>query len=108
MSLVIKPPLNGFSRNIYIIYNFKQVYDQILIVLYSDVMNNWQKVPVDYKDSSWNTDLLAAYTDDDTFSYISEKLNIIFEQHKLLFNINNSIHPILLADHVALIFNYCS
>src|SRR2546423_10611237 len=56
MSAVIKlPGYNGKPNNIFLIYDFNQIKDLILIVMYVDKLNTWKKIFINYKDGEWKT-----------------------------------------------------
>ncbi len=107
MSLVINQPFNKTARNIYFIYNFNQVYDQVLLVMYNNESNAWQKIPVDYSNGSWKTNILSDYTDYESFYYICDKLKIIFDQHKQTSEQAKYTFP-LSPDHAVMILGGCS
>ena len=82
MSAVLKLPRNNGSKNIYLIYDFKQVKDSILIVMYVDKLNSWKKIFINYENGAWDIDILAFYTDDVTCAQIRSKLNFILSRHQ--------------------------
>ena len=81
MSAVLKLPTNGNTKNIYLIYDFKQVDDTILMVMYVDTLNTWQKFFINYENGSWNTKPLNNYTDTETLDKINTKLKYISYEH---------------------------
>ena len=79
MSAVLRLPFNnGKPNNIFLIYDFKQIKDVILMVMYVDKLNSWQKVFVSYKDGAWNTHTLTRYMDAQTYKHVCNKLQLIF------------------------------
>lgn len=82
MSAVIKLPNEGNAKNVYLIYDFKQVNDSILLLMYVEKLNCWKKIFVNNKDGVWDTSVLAPYTDDETFKQLCTKLEFIFSQQK--------------------------
>ena len=78
MSAVLRLPCDGKPNNIYFIYDFKEVDDSILMVMYVDKFNAWKKIFINYEDGAWNTDLLVYYTDNKTYRQICSKLKFIF------------------------------
>ena len=95
MSIVLKMPYNGSSKRIYLIYDFKQVSDSILLIMYIDDLNRWKKFFINYEDGAWNTDILTSYTNGETLQQIRNKLKGDFQNkvHKL-----NELTKVLLED----------
>ena len=80
MSVVLKLPENGTTKQVYLIYDFKQVSDSILLIMYVDELKRWKKFFIDYEDGTWTTDSLASYTDSQTLQRILDKLEFIFSE----------------------------
>ena len=81
MSAVLKLSSNGDTKNVYLIYDFKQVDDIILMVMYVDEINAWKKFFINYENGSWNTKALTSYTDVSTLEKINDKLKFISHEH---------------------------
>jgi hypothetical protein len=77
MSAVLKLSNNGNTKSIYLIYDFKQVDDTILMVMYVDKIAAWKKFFINYENGSWNTKGLSSYTDATTLESINDKLKFI-------------------------------
>jgi hypothetical protein len=80
MSVVLKLPDNGSSKRVYLIYDFKQVSDSILLIMYVDGLNRWKKFFINYEEGEWETDILIPYTDSQTLQQICDKLKFIFSE----------------------------
>jgi hypothetical protein len=78
MSVVLKLPEKGTTKQVYLIYDFKQVSDSILLIMYVNELKRWKKFFIDYEDGAWKTDSLAPYTDNETLQRICDKLKFIF------------------------------
>lgn len=107
MSLLLNLQCNGIAKKIYFIYNFNQVDDEILLVLFNNERKSWQKIPIDYHKNFWNTNKLNNCTDTQTLQHINKKLKIIFKQRSKLVK-ENLNHFRFLPDHALLLFNGCS
>ncbi len=78
MSAVLKlPSHNGKPCRIFLIYDFKQVKDLILMVMYVDKLNTWKKVFVIYENGKWRTSVFASYLDKKTYMQVCNKLRLI-------------------------------
>jgi len=78
MSAVLRLPYHkGSPNNIFLIYNFKQLKDLILMVMYVDKLNTWKKIFVKYKNGEWKTGVLARYMDAKTYRQVCNKLRLI-------------------------------
>jgi len=78
MSAVLKLPYyNGSPNNIFLIYDFKQFKDLILMVMYVDKLSTWKKVLIAYKDGAWKTRILTRYLDTKTYKLVRNKLRLI-------------------------------
>jgi hypothetical protein len=80
MSVVLKLPADGATKQVYLIYDFKQVSDSIMLIMYVDELSSWKKFFINYEDGVWKTDILAPYTDNETLQRICDKLKFIFTQ----------------------------
>ena len=80
MSAIVQVPVGGNNKKIYFIYNFQQVDDFIIVVMHDDTAKRWQQFVVHYVDGRWETDVLAACTDEETFRQICWKLGSIFDE----------------------------
>ena len=78
MSVTLKLSDNDNSKRVYLIYDFKQVSDSILLIMYIDELNRWEKFFINYEDGEWKTDTLTSYTDSKTLQHIRDKLKFIF------------------------------
>lgn len=108
MSLVLNLPGKGMPNNIYMIYNFSQIKDEILLVMYVDKCKSWKKISVGYNNGYWQTNTLIKYTDVKTFNEIQYRLKKIFNQHTHL-NKHDGLHEAeLLPEHAALFIGACS
>ncbi len=82
MSVVLKLPDNSLSKNVYLIYDFKQVKDSILLIMYVDEIESWKKFFIYFKNGIWETDVLASSTNDETYKQICNKLEFIFSEQE--------------------------
>ncbi len=80
MSIVLKLPGSGTTKQVYLIYDFKQVSDSIMLIMYVDEQQSWKKFFITYEDGAWNTDILKSYTDSETLQRICDKLQFIFSE----------------------------
>ena len=80
MSVVLKLPGNGNTKKIYLIYDFKQVSDSILLIMYADELKRWKKFFINYENDIWQTDILASYMDEATLEELRNKLKFIFSE----------------------------
>ena len=99
MSAVVHVPAGGDTKKIYFIYNFKQVNDFIVIVMFNETVKQWQQFIIHYIDGKWETDVLSACTNDETFKQICWKLESVFDEqasHKTRENI--SCNEIIVQD----------
>ncbi len=108
MSVVLNQPCNAADKKIYFIYNFMQVNDRVLILMYDDACRRLKKIPVDYNNGFWQTSTLDKYTDAETFNYIDNKLKAIFKQHDQLLNFKTTPAATMLADHALMLLGGCS
>jgi len=78
MSAVLKLPwYNGMPNNIFLIYDFKQIKDLILMVMYVDKLKTWKKVFITYKDGEWKTRILTRYMNAKTYKQVCNKLRLV-------------------------------
>ena len=82
MSAVLKLTRDGWINNICLIYNFKEVNDLILVIMYSDKLQTMEKIFLIYENGAWNTAVIADYTDKETYQQICIKLKFIFMKHE--------------------------
>ena len=82
MSAILKLIHNNFISNVCLIYNFKQVSDSILVIMYVDKLNAWKKMFISYNDGIWDTSVVADYTDNETYQQICNKLKFVFIKHE--------------------------
>ena len=82
MSVVLKLPANGTTKQVYLIYDFKQVSDSIMLIMYVDELSCWKKFFINYENDIWKTDILAPYTDSETLQRICNKLEFIFSEQE--------------------------
>ena len=108
MSTLLTLPGNGTPKHIYFIYNFAQVENQVLIILYDDEYKCWLKIPVDYADGFKQVNTIGKYTDTKTFHQIHSELKIIFKQRKQLFRQKLLYNFKLLSEHAVLLCSGCS
>lgn len=80
MSVVLKLPDNDSANKVYLIYDFKQVSDSILLIMYVDELKRWKKFFINYEDGAWKTDILIPYTNSQTLQQICDKLKFIFSE----------------------------
>jgi hypothetical protein len=80
MSVALKLSDNGNSKRAYLIYDFKQVSDSILLIMYVDELKRWKKFFINYEDGEWKTDTLASYANSETLQRICDKLKFIFSE----------------------------
>ena len=80
MSVVLKLSDNDNPKRVYLIYDFKQVSDSILLIMYIDELKRWKKFFINYEDGEWKTDILASHTDSKTLQHICNKLKFIFSE----------------------------
>ena len=81
MSAVLKLTANGCINNICLIYDFKQVSDAILVIMYVDKLHTWEKIFISYEEGAWDTSVLAYYTDANAYRQICNKLKLVFMKH---------------------------
>ena len=81
MSTVLKLTTNGCINNICLIYNFKQVSDLILVIMYVEELHAWKKIFINYDNGTWDTSTLAHYTDNNAYQQICNKLKFVFMKH---------------------------
>jgi hypothetical protein len=86
MSVALKLPGNGNSERVYLIYDFKQVSDSILLIMYVDKLKRWKKFFINFEDGEWKTDILASYANSETLQYICDKLRFIFSEKEHITN----------------------
>ncbi len=89
MSVVLKLKDNNPAKRIYIIYDFKQVEDSIMLIMYLDGQESWKKFFINYKDGRWKTEILKPYTDEETYEQICNKLKYIFTEQEQINDVNN-------------------
>ena len=82
MSVVLKLPDNGNTKRIYLIYDFKQVNDSILLIMYVDELKRWKKFFIDYENGIWQTDVLATYMNNEALQQVCDKLKFIFSEQE--------------------------
>ena len=80
MSTIVHVPVGGDTKKIYFIYNFKQVNDFIVIVMFNDAIKQWQQFIIHYVVGRWETDVLSACTNDEAFKQICWKLESVFDE----------------------------
>ena len=80
MSAIVHMPGGGDTKKIYFIYNFQQVNDFIVIVMFNEAIKQWQQFIINYIDGKWETDVLSACTNDETFKKICWKLESVFNE----------------------------
>ena len=107
MYATLNLPCNGNPKIIYLIYNFKEVSDSVLLVMYVDKFNCWKKIFINYKDGTWNTDTLIAYADAMISKQIRSTIESIVrksyaDKPEVLY-LKDVMH-----EHAALIFGTCS
>jgi hypothetical protein len=79
MSAVLRLPYyKGSPNNIFLIYDFKQFKDLILMVMYVDKLSTWKKIFIEYKDGRWKTHTLTRYLDTKTYKLVRNKLQLIY------------------------------
>ncbi len=82
MSAILKLVTDNCVNNVCLIYNFKQVNDSILVIMYVEKLQAWGKIFLSYDNGAWNTPVLADYTDYETYQQICNKLKFIFFKHE--------------------------
>lgn len=107
MSLVYDMPSSGVLKKVRIVYNFKQVDDTVMLVLYSDKHKSQKKIFIDYINGFWQINKINRYTNAATFRQVSGELATIFQQHKLMHEENANAFN-LLPDHALLMLTACS
>ena len=65
-------------QKIFIWYDFKQIRDAILLLLYTEKNKQYEKVFIYESSNCWQTDILKKYTDEKTYKAICKKLKYIF------------------------------
>ena len=84
MSVVLKLSDNGNPKRVYLIYDFKQVSDSILLIMYIDELKRWEKFFINYEDGEWKTDTLASYMDNNALQHMRDKLKFIFSEKEYI------------------------
>lgn len=107
MSLVYDMPCSGVLRKVRIVYNFKQVDDTVMLMLYSDKYKSPKNIFIDYRNGFWQTNKINRYTDAATFQQVSSELATIFQRHKQMHEENADAFN-LLPDHALLMLSACS
>ena len=81
MNLFLKyPGTDDLVNTIFIMYDFKQISDTIMIVLYNKDADRWKKIFIHKINDRWRTIFLKEFLDDQKFAWLCEKLNLIIEQ----------------------------
>lgn len=79
MSAVLRlPSYNGKPNNIFLIYNFQQVSNTMMMIIYVHKVNRWKKIMINYEDEQWNTKMLNRFMDADTYQQVCNKLSLIY------------------------------
>ncbi len=107
MKTMSYPSYDGNDKNIYVVYNFKQVADEIMLIMYVDAIKGWQKIAIEYDDGCWNTAMLNNYFSAESYKCINQKLSLIFRENKVLKQ-DDEKDFMLLLEHVFILFNCCS
>lgn len=89
MSVVLKLKNDNNAKRVYLIYDFKQIKDSIMLIMYLDNRECWKKFFINYKDGEWKTEILKPYTDEETYKQICNKLKYIFTEQEHINDINN-------------------
>ena len=107
MSAVLKLSTNGSTKNIFLIYDFKQVHDTILMVMYVDEIGAWKKFFINYENGSWNTNTLSGYTDAPTLEKINDKLKFVSHEHDHVEQSNVNLEQVM-QENAEFILNVCT
>jgi|SRR5690606_6469731 hypothetical protein len=71
--------LRGFAapKKVFMCYNFKQVRDAVLLLLYADRTRRHEKVFIYRNANRWETDVLRNYTNEAAYKAICRKLQTL-------------------------------
>ena len=108
MSAVLKLSNNGNTKNIFLIYDFKQVDDTILMVMYVDEISAWKKFFINYENGSWNTKALNDYTDSFTLDKINDKLKFVSYEHDHAIEQSHVNLEQVMQENAEFILNVCT
>ncbi len=110
MLAVIKLPCtNGSPNNIFITYDFKQVKDSVLLVMYVPRLKSFKKIFITYENGILDTGILAFFLEDDNlYRQVCNTLQLIFNKctesnGSIALGFGNNIQ-----DHVGFISNILS
>lgn len=106
MCAILNLPGKGHPNNVYLIYDFTQVNDAIMIVLYANKSGSWEKIFINYENGFWNTDMLLNFTDKKTYTKICSNLELIIykptDKHITLYADK------MMNEHAAILLDACS
>jgi hypothetical protein len=108
MSVVLKLSDNGNPKNAYLIYDFKQVSDSILLIMYVDKLSRWKKFFINYEDGEWKADTLSSYTDSETLQHICDKLKFIFSEKEHITKYDDLDFDKTLQEDVTFMLGVCT
>ncbi len=80
MSVIIKARGTGVLDNVFIFYDFKQVRDAVLVIMFAKQLGCWEKVLIYNTTNGWEADILKNYLEDDRYGLVSKKLKLIFNE----------------------------
>ena len=86
MSAIMKLQDAKKPDKIFVCYDFKQVRDAVLVVMFDEKEKHYEKIFVYEGTEGWETDILKYYADKETYDTICKKLKFIFEERE---NVND-------------------
>ena len=82
MSAIMKLHDTKKPDKVFVCYDFKQVRDAVLIVMFIEKQKRYEKIFIYEGIDGWETDILKYYADDKSYDTICKKLEFIFEQRE--------------------------
>jgi hypothetical protein len=81
------------SKKIFIFYNFHQVRDAVLLLLFAEKTNRFEKIFVYANAGRWETDVLRYYVDGKTYETICKRLKSLFDFREAPTDLDVKISP---------------
>lgn len=108
MNVILNVSANGEHNNIYLTYNFSQVKDKIMVVLYDAENKHWEKIFLDYRYGFLEKNILRQYMNAESFNRFSKISNTLFN-YGIQVNKNIKMNNLkLLDDHALLLIGACN
>lgn len=108
MTTVINLPLNKTHKKAYIVHNFKQVEDTVIMIMYVEKLHSWKKIFFNYEQGFWHTDQYKEYIDAKTSTNLQKQLSNIFYQHDTVSYSPQKKEVGLSADHALMLCGGCN